>query len=102
MKKLSIFALIVVLAVAMAACGKKNDTGSQNTTVPTTGNSILPEMDPTMDTNIPDDNVNGNSTDTTGTTNATENSGSSNGGNSGNGSTSGNSTGVTGPDGTMK
>ena len=96
MKKLSIFALVLVLALAMAACGKKDDTGSQNTTVPTTGNSILPEMDPTMDTNIPDDNVNGNSTDTTGTTNTTENSG------AGNGSTSGNGAGATGPDGTMK
>ena len=93
MKKLSIFALILVLVLALAACGKKNDTGSQNTTVPTTGNSVLPEMDPTMDTNIPDDNVNGNSTDTTGTTDAT-------GSNSG--STSGNSTDTTGTDGTMK
>lgn len=96
MKKFSIFALVLVLALAMAACGKKDDTGSQNTTVPTTGNSILPEMDPTMDTNIPDDNVNGNSTDTTGTTNTTENSGAANG------STSGNGAGATGPDGTMK
>lgn len=96
MKKLSIFVLVLVLALAMAACGKKDDTGSQNTTVPTTGNSILPEMDPTMDTNIPDDNVNGNSTDTTGTTNTTENSGAANG------STSDNGAGATGPDGTMK
>ena len=96
MKKLSIFALVLVLALAMAACGKKDNTGSQNTTVPTTGNSVLPEMDPTMDTNIPDDNVNGNSTDTTGNTSSTENSGAANG------STSGNSTNTTGPDGTMK
>ena len=93
MKKISIFALILVLVLALAACGKKNDTGSQNTTVPTTGNSVLPEMDPTMGTNIPDDNVNGNSTDTTGTTDAT-------GSNSG--STSGSSTDTTGTDGTMK
>lgn len=72
MKKIIIFALILVLALAMAACGKKNDTNKQDTTVPTTGNSILPEMDPTVGTNIPDSNVNGNSTDTTGTTNTTD------------------------------
>ena len=91
MKKLSIIALILVLVLALAACGKKNDTGDQNTTVPTTGSSVLPEMDPTMDTNIPDDNINGNSTDTTGTTDTTDS-----------GSTSGNSADTTGPDGTMK
>ena len=93
MKKLSIFALIIVLVLALAACGKKNDTGNQNTTIPSTGNSVLPEMDPTMDTNIPDDNVNGNSTDTTATTDSTD---------SNNGSTSGNNADSTGPDGTMK
>lgn len=98
MKKLSIFALIIVLALSVAACGKKDDTNRQDTTVPTTGNSMLPEMDPTMDTNIPDDNVNGNSTDTTGTTNSTGDVG----GNSTNGSTSGNGTGTTGSDGTAK
>ena len=95
MKKLSIFALIIVLALSVAACGKKDDTNRQDTTVPTTGNSMLPEMDPTMDTNIPDDNVNGNSTDTTNSTGDV-------GGNSTNGSTSGNGTGTTGSDGTAK
>ena len=66
MKKISIFALLIVLMLALAACGKKDEM--PNITVPTTGNSVLPEMDPTMDTNIPDDSVTGNSTDTTNTT----------------------------------
>ena len=67
MKKMTIFALAAVLALCFAACGKKTDNNAVTTT-PTTENAMLPQMDPTMDTNIPDDEVNGNSTDTTGTT----------------------------------
>ena len=66
MKKLCIIALVFVLTFALAACGRrKNDNTittmptTQPTTTPTTDTSILPEMDPTMDTNVPDPDVNG-------------------------------------------
>lgn len=50
MKKYSIIALTIVLAMSLAACGRRNDT-------PDTGMTILPSMDPTIDTNIPDPEV---------------------------------------------
>ena len=50
MKKYSIFALAILLSLCLAACGRGNDT-------PDTGMTILPSMDPTIDTNIPDPDV---------------------------------------------
>lgn len=58
MKKLLIIALTLVFILSLAACDRKN-RDENNTTVPTTENSILPEMDPTMDTNVPDPDVQG-------------------------------------------
>ena len=72
MKKVTIFALILVLACSMAACGcqKNNNMGDNTTnttkatTAPTTQPMIDPTiLDPTFETNIPDSTVNGNSTD---------------------------------------
>lgn len=64
MKRFSIFVLVIMLALSLAACGKKNNnnTTAPSSTTPTAGSSILPETEPTMGTNIPDDNVNDNST----------------------------------------
>lgn len=50
MKKSSIFALVIILALSLAACGRSNDTPDSEMT-------ILPSMDPTIDTNIPDPEV---------------------------------------------
>lgn len=125
MKKLSLIALMAILALSLAACGMNNadDTTVPTTlptTVPTTENSVLPEMDPTSATNVPDPDVEGAVPDgndgmdalpdgTTGQGNNANgsgensgNSGNGSGGNSGNsgngamGSTNGNTTGGTG------
>ena len=50
MKKFSIFALTILMALSLAACGRRNDT-------PDTNMTILPSMDPTIQTNIPDPDV---------------------------------------------
>ena len=59
MKKLCIIALALVLTLSFAACGRKDKNEGTNTTVPTTENSILPDMDPTTGTNVPDSDVEG-------------------------------------------
>lgn len=50
MKKCSILALTIILAMSLAACGGRNDT-------PDNGMTVLPSMDPTIATNIPDPDV---------------------------------------------
>ena len=50
MKKICILALTLILTVSLAACGRGNDT-------PDTKMTILPDMNPTIDTNIPDPSV---------------------------------------------
>lgn len=50
MRKCCMIALTVILALSLAACGRRNDT-------PDTGMTILPNMDPTIHTNIPDPDV---------------------------------------------
>ena len=64
MKKLCSIALAAILMLSLAACGRNKTedtvpTTTLPTTVPTTERSILPEMDPTMDTNVPDADVEG-------------------------------------------
>lgn len=54
MKRISIIAFALVLTLSLAACGRRNDT---NTSQPSTDATILPDMDPTIDTNIPDPSV---------------------------------------------
>ena len=61
MKKFSIFALILVLTVSLCACGRTNETP----TAPVAPLPAVPETpatDPTTATNIPDPEVNPNST----------------------------------------
>lgn len=75
MKKYSAIVMIAVLAISLCACGRKTQpqvtdpmpTVPESTTIPT----VIPEIDPTMETNIPDPTVNGNSTDENGVTEET-------------------------------
>ena len=62
MKKLSMIALALVLSLSLAACGRgknsetsapTNTTANKSTFDPT----IIPDMDPTLETNIPDPSV---------------------------------------------
>ena len=83
MKKFVFFALALILCCGLAACGCQmstgNDMGNTTTTNSTTATKapmIDPTiLDPTLDTNIPDPTVNGNSTIDTGAPDATENTG---------------------------
>ena len=50
MKKYCMIALTIVLALSITACGRRNDTAETEMT-------ILPTMDPTINTNIPDPDV---------------------------------------------
>lgn len=78
MKRISIIAFVLVLTLSLAACGRRNDT---NTSQPSTDATILPDMDATIDTNIPDPSVDSSmpmytdgtdSTDSTGITDDTQ------------------------------
>lgn len=56
MKKISIIALALVVVFSLSACGRRNN--NENTIPATTDNgTIIPDMDPTFDTNIPDPDV---------------------------------------------
>ena len=50
MKKCSIIALAVILALSFAACGRNNDNRDN-------GMTIMPDAMPTLETNIPDPDV---------------------------------------------
>lgn len=51
MKKFSIIAVVLIMALSLAACGRNNDNA------PSTDMTILPDLNPTIDTNIPDPDV---------------------------------------------
>ena len=93
MKKLSTIAFAFVLIFSLAACGCQAQESTPATTIPTTSAPVttapattattmpastatVPSMDPTIDTNIPDPEVDSNSTemteDTTESTGANE------------------------------
>mgnify|MGYP002513141085 CR=1 FL=1 len=58
-RKLLALFLSAAMMMSMAACGRKQD--NTPTTMPTTQPTemtILPNIDPTLDTNIPDPNIN--------------------------------------------
>lgn len=59
MKKCSIFVLLLILALSLCACGRNNDTTvpSTNQVTPSSDMNILPDTMPTLETNIPDPNV---------------------------------------------
>jgi hypothetical protein len=48
MKKCSIIALVLLICLSLAACGRRKDD---------TDMTILPSMDPTIGTNIPDPEI---------------------------------------------
>lgn len=61
MKKFALIALVIVLVLSLTACGRNNDTTTQdNNQTPST--DIVPDVMPDDSTNIPDPEVNGNST----------------------------------------
>lgn len=58
MKKYLIFALVLCLALSLVACGRKDEEPTVTTTEPMVEPSILPTIiEPTLETNIPDTNV---------------------------------------------
>ncbi len=62
MKKLRIFMLIFVLCLSLVACRRGNNNETTGTTTEATNSSttettLLPQIDPTLDTNIPDPDV---------------------------------------------
>ncbi len=65
MKKFTLFAVAFILMSALCACGRKDEpkpTAPQSNTQPSTvAPSLMPELDPTLETNIPDPTVNENS-----------------------------------------
>lgn len=71
MKKYVMIALVLVLALSLCACGRRNDTPVN--TMPSTDMSVIPDMDATLDTNIPDPNVDTEMPLYTDNTNSTEN-----------------------------
>ena len=73
MKRIAIIFLAAFVAISLVACGRNNNA-QNNTTAPSTDMNILPDMDPTLDTNIPDPSVDTSMpiyTDGTETTDAT-------------------------------
>lgn len=58
MKRFSIIALVFVLSLSLAACGRrKNNEMTVPTTTEATSNTIMPDIMPTIETNIPDPSV---------------------------------------------
>ena len=60
MKKISLLLLALAMAFSIIACGRRNnDTPTVPPTIlPDVTMPSLPEIDPTLDTNIPDPSVN--------------------------------------------
>ena len=60
MKKISIMFLVLAMTLCIAACGRNNNEENSvpSTILPETTMPFLPEMDPTLDTNIPDPDIN--------------------------------------------
>ena len=56
MKRIAIFFVAVFFAISLVACGRNNNE-QNNTTAPSTDMNILPDMDPTLNTNVPDPSV---------------------------------------------
>jgi len=91
MRKFTFFTLILVLAFALTACGRRNETQSEtapSATQEETEQVTLPTIDPTMGTNIPDPEVDTSMPDVMdpngGSNDANGGSSGSNGGSSGN------------------
>ena len=84
MKKIALIAITVLFAFSVCACSRKDTTTptmpQEVTQAPAVAPTTLPEIDPTLDTNIPDPTVNSNSqgmdssSDNTNPSSASENS----------------------------
>lgn len=59
MKKISMIVLALVMAFSLVACGRRNnnETSAPSTTASDRNPTIIPDMDPTITTNIPDPDV---------------------------------------------
>ena len=61
MKRIFILAMAILVTFSLAACGRRKNnettapTGATNNT--TFNDTIIPDMDPTLETNIPDPSV---------------------------------------------
>ena len=63
MKKIGLIIMVMSLALSLLACSRKQDpTVTQPSTQPAPTVPTVPQIDPTMGTNIPDPTVNDNST----------------------------------------
>lgn len=62
MKKIIILLMAVVMVISLAACGRRKDTNKTPVTEPT-NDTILPETNPDTPQNIPDPEVDSNSTE---------------------------------------
>lgn len=58
MKKIAIILLVLLIALSICACGRSDRDETSIPTEPSNPINILPSMDPTIDTNIPDPDVN--------------------------------------------
>ena len=58
MKKIALIALVLILALSICACGRSNRNETTASTTPSTTMDIIPGIDPTITTNIPDPSVN--------------------------------------------
>lgn len=58
MKKIAIILLVLLIALSICACGRSDRDETSIPTEPSSPINILPSMDPTIDTNIPDPDVN--------------------------------------------
>lgn len=59
MKKITTIALAIIMAASLAACGRRNnnETSAPTTNATDYNTTIIPDMDATIGTNIPDPNV---------------------------------------------
>ena len=57
MKKATILIIAFTLCIGLSACGRKNNEQINNTTNGTTNFTVLPDTDMTIETNIPDPDV---------------------------------------------
>lgn len=59
MKKISMIILALVMTFSLVACGRQNnnETSAPSTTASDRNPTIIPDMDPTIHTNIPDPDV---------------------------------------------
>ena len=80
MKKLSMIALALVLSLSLAACGRSKNNETSAPTNTTANNAtfdptMIPDMDPTKETNIPDPSVDTSMPKNTDATDGTDNMG---------------------------